>query len=70
MSRGPLLICVMAAVSLLAVLSIAGHNSWGGPALVELTQSNGLNVGDLLVVAIWAGAAVCCWLLWRLPGRD
>lgn len=70
MSRTALLLAVMAALTALALLSIAGHNSWAGPAMFELTRRHGLNVGDLLVLGIWAGAALCCWRLWRTSGRE
>ncbi|GIG27476.1 hypothetical protein [Cellulomonas marina] len=52
-------------VSGFALLLLAGHGPWAGPVLVTITQSHGINEGDVVVVVGWLAAAVCAALLVR-----
>ena len=61
------MLVVLAATTFLTLLAIAGHSPLTGHRLLSVTTNHGLNSGDLLPLAAWAGVAACCVLLWREP---
>lgn len=44
-----------------AVLAVAGHPPWEGPAVVSLTDTHGLHQGDVIALIPLAAGA---WLAW------
>ena len=59
--RGYLVLGVLALTGLATGL-VAGHHPWDGPELLGITETHGVNLGDLAVVAVWvAGTAYSVW---------
>lgn len=54
-----------AAVTLLALVGLAGSSRLSGPVIWRLNESHGLHLDDLGVLALWAGCLVWCWRQWR-----
>ncbi|WP_139173468.1 hypothetical protein [Geodermatophilus telluris] len=48
-----------------ALLLVAGHHTYDGPVLLQVSATHGLHVGDLFVVAGWAVAMTVLGLLAR-----
>lgn len=44
---------------------IAGHGPWAGREVFEISESHGVNEGDLPIVIAWVLGMGCCWGLWR-----
>ena len=55
----------MLTLSVLARALVGGHHPWDGPELFGITETNGVNLGDLLVLALWSVGAAYCMRLWR-----
>ena len=65
-SRAYLVLAALALTACAAIL-MAGHRSWDGPVLFGITETHGVNLGDLPVAAVWiAGTAYLGWR-WRRP---
>ncbi|KQP65671.1 hypothetical protein ASF47_07950 [Nocardioides sp. Leaf285] len=52
------------ALTVLALLLLAGHGPWAGESFWAFDESHGLNTGDVPVLAIWGMGVVGCVLLW------
>jgi hypothetical protein len=60
-----LIAAVMVTLTGLAAALLAGHGPWAGPELFAFSETHGVNLGDLPVVAAWIIGMACCWGLWR-----
>ena len=60
-----LLVVIAGVLTVLMVLLIAGHGPWAGHEIIEVTESHGVNDGDIPVLAAWLLGLLCCWRLWR-----
>ena len=56
-------------LTVLTLLLLAGHGPWAGPVVWEWSESHGLNVGDLPVLATYGVGLGCCAWLWRYTQR-
>jgi hypothetical protein len=67
-----LLVLVAAALSVLALRSVAGHDRLAGHTLISLTMDHGIDAGDLPVALVWVVGMVCLALLWprRVTARS
>ncbi|WP_370248110.1 hypothetical protein [Nocardioides sp.] len=55
-------------LSMLAFICLAGHERPGtGPTLLRITDTHGINRGDLPVLIIWGLGLLACLLLSREP---
>lgn len=53
-------------LSVLAFICLAGHERPGiGPTVLRITETHGLNRGDLPVLVVWALGLLGCLLLGR-----
>jgi hypothetical protein len=66
-SRG-LVLVNFAAVTAVTLLLVAGHGPWAGHEIWKITETHGLNSGDLLPIGTWAVSAWCCVALWIRVG--
>lgn len=65
--RPALALLVMAALTALMGLLIAGHGPWAGEVIWAVSPQHGLNRGDLPVIGFWAVGMVGALALglWR-----
>lgn len=65
-NRGYIMLGALALTGL-AVALVAGHHPWDGPELFGITETHGVNLGDLPIIGAWiAGSG---YFLWRLRVR-
>jgi hypothetical protein len=60
---------LMLVLSGLAFGLIAGHGPWAGRELFAVSETHGLNIGDVPILAAWLVGAGCCWRLWSRKDR-
>jgi hypothetical protein len=60
-----LIAVVVVSLTGLEVALLAGHGPWAGPELFKISETHGVNLGDLPVVAAWIIGMACCGGLWR-----
>ncbi len=53
------------AMTVFAAVMVAGHHPWDGPELFAISETHGVNLGDLPVVAVWVAGSGLSWRLWR-----
>ena len=63
-TRRLLLLVVTVVLALFVYMLIKGDGPGSGEVLVEATPDNGLNSGDIPVIAIWAVAQLALVVLW------
>lgn len=63
--RRELAIVVAASLTGLMLLLIAGHGPWSGRTIWGVSESHGLNLGDLPVLGLWVVGMVALVLLGR-----
>ncbi len=49
----------------MAAAMVAGHHPWDGPELFGITETHGVNLGDLPVVVAWVAASAYSGWRWR-----
>ncbi|MET0999754.1 MAG: hypothetical protein ABWX73_13635 [Marmoricola sp.] len=62
--RGRFVLVVLALTGFAAAM-VAGHHPWDGPELFGITETHGVNLGDLPVVAVWVAGIVYSAGRWR-----
>ncbi|WP_182524750.1 hypothetical protein [Nocardioides dongkuii] len=67
--RSLLVLGVMTALTSLMLLLIAGHGPWAGEPLWQVSDSHGINTGDIPVLVIWAAGMLAAGLLLRRDDR-
>ncbi|WP_157537774.1 hypothetical protein [Nocardioides sp. Root190] len=50
-------------------MAVAGSSRISGPVIWVVTETHGLHLDDLVVLAAWAICMAWCWQLWRRPTR-
>ena len=66
MSNRVMAVLLAIVLTVLTVVAVVGHHDpLEGPVIFGLSETHGVHVGDLLVVAAWAVGVACCWRLWR-----
>ena len=63
-NRG-LILLAFVTVTAVSIALLAGRGPWAGPDLLGITETHGLHVGDLPILAGWVASAGCCWWVWR-----
>jgi len=62
------LLAVVAVINWLTVQALAGSSKLSGPVIVELSDSHGVHLDDLLTVVAWAICMAWCARAWRRAG--
>ena len=58
---------VLATLSLTgaATALMVGHRRWDGPVLFTISETHGVNLGDVPVLACWLAGIACAVWFWR-----
>lgn len=60
---------IAALITWLTFLAIAGSSRMSGPVIWVITETHGVHLDDLFVLAAWALCMAWCWAQWRRAPR-